>query len=65
VPRADDEGLATIATAWERGADAERLAIALALTTASEIAAVLPFAAGLRAAEATIAAKRMEWRDFA
>jgi hypothetical protein len=41
------------------------LAIALALTTAPEIAAGLPFAAELRAAQATIAAKRMEWRDFA
>jgi hypothetical protein len=60
APHADDEGLATIATASQRGAETDRLAIALA----PEIAAGPPFAAELRAAEATIAAKRMSWRDF-
>jgi hypothetical protein len=65
VPHADGEGVTAIIRAWDDGEENHRFAIALALGTAPDAAAGLPFAAQLEKVRAVVAEKAIGWRELA
>ena len=64
APYADGEGVAALTHGWNAGNDKERLAIALALRTASQIRTDLP-AGEIANFQTRLASERIGWRDLA
>jgi len=65
VPHADAEGLIALARAWDADAGNDRLAIALALKTAPDLASGLPFCEGLPDMRTTLEAGHIGWNELA
>jgi hypothetical protein len=65
APHADDAGVAALIQAWDVGVENDRLAIALALKAAPDVAADMPFRDELREAKAMIDTKDVQWRQLA
>jgi hypothetical protein len=65
VPYADRDGTAAVIDAWQAGAENDRLAIALAVRTAPEAGAALPFPGELREVQARLDAKPIQWPELA
>jgi hypothetical protein len=64
APHADREGIAALAHGWTMGNDKERLAIALALSTAPQIQVDLP-ADELARLQAKLVSEKISWPDLA
>ena len=65
VPHADAEGLAALARAWDADTGNDRLAVALALKMAPDLASGLPFGDQLHGMQGTLAAGHIGWRELA
>jgi hypothetical protein len=65
APHADAGGMAALTQAWDAGVENDRLAIALALKAAPDVAAGLPFKDQLREIAAMADAKDVQWHELA
>jgi hypothetical protein len=65
VPYADSEAMAALTHAWNAGVENDRLAIALALKAAPDMAAGLPFKGQLREVGVTADARGVQWHQLA